>query len=50
MFGVPIRNSWIADEEIRQRLVNAASGKGSIEAECMNEVRKSVRSESVKEA
>lgn len=49
VFGVPIRDSWIADEAIRQRLVSAASGKGSIEPECMNEVRKSVRSGSGQE-
>ena len=45
VFNVPIADSWILNDEVRLRIVNAASGKGFIEEECMNEVRKSVQSE-----
>ncbi|KAK8827563.1 hypothetical protein WA577_007110 [Blastocystis sp. JDR] len=44
VFNVPIADSWILNDEVRLRIVNAASGKGFIEEECMNEVRKSVQS------
>lgn len=44
VFNVPIADSWILNDEVRRRIGNAASGKGFIEKECMDEVRRSVQS------